>query len=673
MFRRKPLALALMLAVTPALAETVDAVLPGITVLGNASSTGTLSSYSVEQEDAVAVRDSAELLATAPGVAVVRNGQQTGIVQLRGLFGERVKVQLDGMNITPACPNHMDPPMHYALPGQIDTMQVVAGVTPVSQGGDSLAGTVVVNTVPQNLFAEQGFHGKVSAGYSGANDGQNVAVTAGVAGEQAALQYRGAYLRGNDLRFPGGTVRTSGYETSQNNLTVAGKLGENHVLTLDAGAHDTKNAGNPSLPMDMVSDEASKLRAQLRGSHSWGQLTLDAYRHEIDHLMDNYTLRPVTGMKMRAPATSDDTGLAARVVLPRGDQTVRAGVEWFDNSFNSYSQNVMTLAKTDMFNNSSRERLGIYGELDQRHNSQWSSLLGLRSDTVNMDTGAIVNAGMGNPAAFNAADRSKTDNNWDMTALGRYQASVGSRYEFGFARKTRSPSILERYLWSPSNASAGQADGRTYVGNLELKPEVSNQLSASAEWSSAGWRVKPTLFYQLVDDFIQGTPTAMLDNNGRPVLKYQNVNAELYGFDGAWQVDLSKAWGLDGTFSYVRGKNRDNGDNLYRLSPLRASFNASYRDGGWQHRAEWQLASRQDKVSAYNGETPTGGYGIVNWNSRYSFNRKSGVTFGINNLFDKYYADHLGGVNRITGSDVAVGGKIPSAGRYAHVSFDWAW
>ena len=38
--------------------------------------------------------DAAELLTRVPGAAVVRNGAQTGIVQLRGLFNERVRVRV---------------------------------------------------------------------------------------------------------------------------------------------------------------------------------------------------------------------------------------------------------------------------------------------------------------------------------------------------------------------------------------------------------------------------------------------------------------------------------------------------------------------------------------------------------------------------------------------------
>jgi len=49
--------------------------------------------------------------------------------------------------------------------------------------------------------------------------------------------------------------------------------------------------------------------------------------------------------------------------------------------------------------------------------------------------------------AFNARDRYRLDNNFDATALARYEPGSNTTFEFGYARKTRSPSIYERYLW----------------------------------------------------------------------------------------------------------------------------------------------------------------------------------------------------------------------------------
>jgi len=54
--------------------------------------------------------NSAELLADIPGVSLHDNGQLASIPFLHGLGDERAKIVVDGMTISSACPNHMNPP-----------------------------------------------------------------------------------------------------------------------------------------------------------------------------------------------------------------------------------------------------------------------------------------------------------------------------------------------------------------------------------------------------------------------------------------------------------------------------------------------------------------------------------------------------------------------------------
>jgi iron complex outermembrane recepter protein len=89
----------------------------------------------------LAASDTASLLEDVPGAAVVRNGPLTGIVQLRGLSDDHVGVLVNGMQITPACPNHMDPPLLYIAPSQLHSLTVVPGITSVSLGGDNIGGS----------------------------------------------------------------------------------------------------------------------------------------------------------------------------------------------------------------------------------------------------------------------------------------------------------------------------------------------------------------------------------------------------------------------------------------------------------------------------------------------------------------------------------------------------
>jgi len=41
---------------------------------------------------------------------------------------------------------------------------------------------------------------------------------------------------------------------------------------------------------------------------------------------------------------------------------------------------------------------------------------------------------------------------------------------------------------------------------------------------------------------------------------------------------------------------------------------------------------------------------------------------GVENLFDKEYRDHLSGRNRTIQSDIALGEKLPGAGRGAYIT-----
>ena len=49
---------------------------------------------------------------------------------------------IDGADATAACGNHMNPPLSYASPSQLAHTEVMAGLAPVSSGGDNIAGVI---------------------------------------------------------------------------------------------------------------------------------------------------------------------------------------------------------------------------------------------------------------------------------------------------------------------------------------------------------------------------------------------------------------------------------------------------------------------------------------------------------------------------------------------------
>lgn len=684
------LALALAAAWLPAHAEDI-ATLSEITITGNA---GIATPYNAHAEGAGSFTDLAGQLTRVPGAAIVRNGAQTGIVQLRGLFNERVRVRVDGMEITPACPNHMDPPLHYAGFENLESLDVLVGATPVSLGGDSLAGSVEAKSRPPKFGQSEAWQtsGRVTGGYDSARNGRSAALEADAFTNTLNLRYAGGYEDAGNYSSARGKVADTGYTTKRHNLT-AGWLVGTGVLELSAGTHSSRNVGTPTLPMDMVKDDAKNVRANWTGETGLGELTVAAYWHDIDHVMDNYTMRPVTGMRMQAPSTSENTGLKADLARPMAGGTAKFGAEYAASTLDVW-QNAITGPfagqRQDMFSNAARDRTGVYGEWEGGVADGLTLNAGVRGDFVRMNADAIANtfvAGGGAPppavaaaaaaaadaAAFNAADRSINDNNVDATLALRYRVTPIVSVEGALTRKTRSPSILERFLYTSTSASAGQADGRTYLGNLALDPEVGHGVSLGVSGKYGTHHAKLEAYMQDVSNFIQGTAIARLDGNGLPVLQYSNVNARLWGFEASAGATVLRALEIGSWVSLARGQNTDNGDNLYRLAPLRGGVSADWRAEGWSVGAEWIASARKTAVSRYNSEPVTAGYGLLNLRGTVTVAKGFDVTAGVDNVFDKFYSDPLAGVNRVTASSIAVGAPMPGTGRSGYVRLNWAF
>ena len=63
----------------------------------------------------------------------------------------------------------------------------------------------------------------------------------------------------------------------------------------------------------------------------------------------------------------------------------------------------------------------------------------------------------------------------------------------------------------------------------------------------------------------------------------------------------------------------------------------------------------------------------MNLRTRWQLSKAAALSAGVENLFDKYYADHLGGINRVSGGDVTVGAHLPGVGRFLYLAGEYGW
>jgi iron complex outermembrane receptor protein len=717
--RLTPIAALLALHAAPAMAMEIHT-LDSIVVTATRSITDPAMLFRLDDEDIAgrraATSDSASLLRDIPGVTLYGAGGVSSLPAIHGLADDRLRIKVDGMDLIAACPNHMNSPLSHIDPSAVENVKVYAGVSPVSVGGDSIGGGIVVESAPA-AFAKPGegrlLKGEAGTFYRSNGDarGANLAVT--LASENVSLGYTGAYAEADNYQAgdnfktytftgrPGHTLArdeagSTAYESLNQALNLAWK-NDDHLFDFKYGRQHIPDENYPNQRMDMTDNVSDQFNLAYTGKQDWGTLKARAYYEHTEHEMDfgddkrywygaasggnnppggNATpCAPIgpncaAGMPMYTDGENTGLTLAADIRLARGD-ILRVGGEYQAYRLDDWwtpSGSMMWPGTFWNINDGRRDRYALFGEWETRK-ERWTHILGLRHETVDMDSGdargyktnlagaPMPGTDVGNQiaesTAFNARSHDKTDHNWDLSWLARYVPDTTRGLEIGLAQKTRSPNLYERYTWSTWQMAALMnnfvGDGNGYVGNLNLKPETARTLSLSADWHDAAkekWGLKLTPYYTHVKDYIDAR---RVTNNANQfnVLQYANQSARLHGIDLSGHALVARATGygdftVKGLMSYTRGKNRDTDDNLYNIMPLNAKLALAQRLGAWRNTLEGEFVARKEDVSSVRNEMETPGYGLIHLRSRYEQKTWS-VDFGIENLFDRLYYLPLGG------------------------------
>lgn len=569
-----------LLQISNSYAETADipgAQLPSITVYGtpasvNANTLGTATT--LHQNDIshqqVATSDTATILTKIAGVHMQSAGGISNLPVIRGLADNRLRITVDGVDSIASCPNSMNSPLSYIAPSAIAKTTVYAGVTPVSVGGNSIGGTIVVETAEPTFSADSTVvtSGEVGAFYRSNGDayGANIATT--VANDVLSLTYKGSmaqsdnYKAGGDFKsytptgnagkqLPKDEIGSTAYESQNQSVDIAYKNGD-HLLQ---GTYLWQNVPKelyPNQRMDMLDNQIDRINLRYKGDLNWGQLEAQAYHEDVDHYMNfgedkRYWYGMESGMGIDGQACVAGTSTCANgMPMYTSSETIGAnikgsiafanqgkinvGAEYQDYSVDDWwpaSGGGMSPNTFQNINDGERQRIGIYGEWEKQIAPKWTTQLGARFENVRTSAGEIHGYKTEAPdmanqlrdsANFNASDRSTTDNNIDMTAIARYDIDAQKHVELGFAHKERTPSLYERYTWSTWQMAAVMnntvGDGNGYFGDPNLRPEQSNTLSATLNWrgSDDSWGIKATPYYSQIDDYVDAVQWDSMSN-----------------------------------------------------------------------------------------------------------------------------------------------------------------
>ncbi len=606
--------------------------------------------YTVQKAPAA---DSGEMLRSITGVSGVRMGGHGIDPVIRGQSQTRLNVLLDGAYLHGGCPNRMDPPVAYGPLHSYDSVTVIKGSQTVRYGGGGSGGTILLERGRPNFQDGEHFIGSAGYSYDSNPDAHQAYLDLSVGNRNIFLRGNAHYGEGDDYEDGDGDEVRAAYEEKGAGLTFGITPDENTLIQLSAEATREDDVLYAGAMMDAPESDADMYRFKLEhATDTGGALNAELYYTAVDHVMDNYSLRPtVPATLLRTPTESDTWGgrVSGDISLSTAT-TWTIGADYQDNQREAILHNdTAGTVMSHMWADAQLQQFGLFTELGSDLTDSTHLDLGLRYDRVETELGDPDAAGMRSPNQMFAMYYGTTGHDSNEDNVGGFirlkqELGEGPGYVYVSASRTvRTADSTERYMakW------VGTAAMR-WIGNPDLDPEKHHQAEIGFVFQDAGTNFSTSAYYNDVDDFIlydraHGQDGILLADNA---VIYRNIDAEFYGIE----LELSQRWGNWNTgfgLAYVHAQNDTDGRPIAQTPPLEGHFSLDYENGPWSVGGIVRAAAKQTRVdddmttgSGLDADE-TAGWITLDLNLGYSLGKHGELELGVKNVFNEEYAQHL--------------------------------
>jgi iron complex outermembrane receptor protein len=626
-----------------------------------------------EELELAPAADGGELLRDLPGISGSRMGGRGIDPIIRGQSQNRLNILLDGAYVFGGCPNRMDPPTTYSSMNAYDSMTVIKGNQTVIYGGGGPGGTVLFERSTPRFYPDEKYRAEASTSYTSNSDTWQ-------AGADIATGNSSGYLRGifdyidahNYEDGNGDTVRSA--FTNKDGVILLGYTpSADTLLELSYEANREDDVLFAGAGMDSPYSDNDTTRLRFESDTPVGFLDAvkaEVYYSDIDHLMDNYTLRPLPSgqMKMRAPSTSDTGG--GRV---SGEINANQGMVWtIGTDYQKNNRDAKRFSDADpvtgtptggspttlqsiLWPDVDLAQTGLFVEMSRPLSERNVLTTGLRYDYVNTSAGranqdAIVPTMTGTVVRgpddlynlyYGTRDDDHTENNIGGFLTLQHALTTDSTVYATLSRSVRTADATERYLASDS----GMASMR-WIGNPDLDPEAHHQLELGYTRDAGPWDAAASVYYNDVSDYIlrdrAHLQSGILQDDNATI--YRNVDAQLYGFELEAGIRWGSYWSSRATLAYVHAENTDDDRPIAQMPPLGGNVSLEYTRADWNLGGMVRADARQNRVEDNintdsgqdSGEYP--GWATLDLFGGYEGAKNFTVTAGINNVLDRAYA-----------------------------------
>ena len=597
----------------------------------------------------VPASDATDYLKTIPGFSAIRSGGSNGDPVLRGMFGSRINLLANGGQMIGACPNRMDAPSSYIAPQTYDRLTVIKGPQSVRWGPGASAGTVLFEREPER-FEEP--DSRVHASILGGSNGRfDKLLDAAIGNQNGYLRFAGNDAQSDDYEDGNGDTVPSRWSKWNGDIAAGWTPDADTLLEFSAGKGDgeARYAGR-GMDGTQFARESLGLRFEKLNLGQISKLEAQVYYNYADHIMDNFRLRspdPTSMMPMPMASQVDRRTLGGRLALSFDWDAVElvSGIDAqrSEHRARRSSYSMMTgYTDADEFaweKDAVMHNYGLFSEATWHQSDLTRWIGGARLDRASVkDYRVGIRNMMGMTTPNPTAGQSRSDTlpsgfvryEQDLTAL---PATVYA----GLGHAERFPDYWE--LFSPSLAPTGKLNA--FDG---IEPEKTTQLDVGIQYQDARLQAWASAYAGQVDDFILFRYSTMM---GMRRSQAYNVDARIAGGELGVAYDLSSNWKTDATLAYAWGENRSDGQPLPQMPPLEARLGLSYEQNDWSAGALWRLVRAQNRVDEGAGNVvgqdigSSAGFGVFSLNGAWRMTEQVKLSVGVDNLFDKAYAEHL--------------------------------
>lgn len=605
----------------------------------------------------IPAQDGAQVLQHVPGFALIRKGGTDGDPVFRGLAGSRLGIQVDGEGLLGGCGHRMDPPTAYVYPAAFDRVVIVKGPQTVRFGPGTTAGVVRFERETAPLAATgTTAYASVTAGSFGRRE---AAVDARAGTERAHARVTATAARSADAEDGDGRALPSAYERWSTQAGLVWTPDAHTVLELTAIRSDGE-AAYADRAMDGVAFTRDNLGLRFRRREPTplvASVELQVFDNRIDHVMDNFSLRAfvptpmMPGRTVSNPDRATAGGRAELVLTPGPRWRITAGLDHQTNCHRvrtTSDEAAMPYRSRPRLTDAVFQQTGAYAEavraLDEK--ARRRLLLGARADawTATDRRERIATGMMGTMPNPTAGQRRSS-----VLPAGFVRFEHDAQPDFantpltlyaGLGHAQRFPDYWE--LFNKESVDSVSAFGRS--------PERHTQLDVGALYRGPVLELSVALFAAEIHDYLL-VQTGVLKPAGMGRTRNATVTRNVQVFTRGGELSLgwrlTEAWRLEASLAAVHGENDTDRRPLAQQPPLESRLTATYSRPTWSASALVRAVAAQDRVAPSQGNIvgqdlgPSPGFAVFAVNAAWRPTPAVRIAAGIDNLFDRTYAEHL--------------------------------